>query len=194
MSTPYILGAVARSLPTIDPSKEGLGRATIMDRALAQQYGVPYVHLAVFAIDVDRARECLEDDDADEGLPMGWEVFLTERFLDLRHDATTEEGRALVEDVVLAIFDLPPSDEAVFGSQLPFAVWHAIGRRALPGSLESVFRTWKAKPKELGVELDRLYATKDESTRAIARRCLDAPLSPPLAPPVREVLEVLAAP
>jgi hypothetical protein len=184
---------VARSLPTIDPSKEGLGRPTIMDRALAQQYGVPYVHLAVFAIDVDRARECLEDDDADEGLPMGWEVFLTERFLDVHLDATTEQGRALVEDVVLAIFDLPPNDEPVFGSQLPFAVWHAVARRALPASLESAFRTWKAKPKELGLELDRLYATTDESTRAIARRCLDAPLSPPFAPPVRTFLEAMAA-
>lgn len=184
---------MARRLPTIDPAKEGLGRPTIMDRTLAQRYGVPYVHLAVFAIDVDRVREHLEDVDADEGLPMGWEVFLTERFLDAHVDASTEESRALIEDVVLAIFDLPPSEDAVFGSQLPFAVWHAVARGALPASLESVFRGWKAKPKELGVELDRLYATQDESTRAIARRCLDAALSPPLAPPARAALEALAA-
>ncbi len=153
-----------------------------MDRTLAQRYGVPYVHLAVLAIDVDRVRECLEMNDED--LPMGWEVFLTERFLDGLVtgggvDVATEEGRALIEDVVLAVFDLPPSDEPVFGSQLPFAVWHAVSRGALPTSLESVFRTWKAKPKDLAAELDGLYAKKDESTRAFARRCLDAPLSPP---------------
>lgn len=164
-----------------------------MDRALAQQHGIPYVHLAVFAIDVDRARECLEDEDADEGLPMGWEVFLTERFLDLRVDGASEPARAMVEDVVLGIFELPPSDEPVFGSQLTFAVWHAVARGALPKSLEGSFRAWKAKPKELAVELDRLYATKDESTRKLARLCLDAPLSPPLAPPAREALEAMAA-
>lgn len=165
-----------------------------MDRALAEAYGVPYVHLAVFAIDVDRVRECLEDEGTDDDLPMGWEVFLTERFLETRLDVTTETGRTLVEDVVLAIFDLAPSDDAVFGSQLPFAVWHAVARGVLPTSLEETFRSWKAKPKELGVELDALYASKDETTRALARRCLDAPLAPPLAPPAREALEALAAP
>lgn len=164
-----------------------------MDRALAQTYGVPYVHLAVFAIDIDRAREQIEDDGADDDLPMGWEVFLTERFLDARHDASTEAGRTLLEDAVLGIFDLPPNDEPVFGSQLPFAVWHALGRGALPAELKATFDAWKAKPKELGVELDRLYLTKDESTRVLARRCLEAPLSPPLAPPAREALEALAS-
>ncbi len=170
-----------------------------MDRALAQLYGVPYVHLAVLAIDVDRARECLEDQDDDEDLPMGWEVFLTERFIEVvvgagSVDVSSEEGRALIEDMVLAVFDLPPNEEPVFGSQFPFAVWHAVSRGALPTSLEAVFRSWKAKPKELGVELDRLYAKKDEHTRAFARRCLDAPLTPPLAPPARVALLALAAP
>ena len=184
---------MARHLPTIDSKKEGLGLLTIMDRALAQQHGVPYVHLAAFAIDVDRVRDRLEEDDADEDLPMGWEVFLAERYLESRVDASDEAGRALLEDVVLAIFDLPPSDEPVFGSQLPFAVWHAVARGALPKTLDAAFRTWKAKPKELGVELDRLYADRDASTRTLARRCLDAPLDPPLAPPTREALEALAA-
>ncbi len=165
-----------------------------MDRTLAQRHGVPYVHLVVLAIDVDRAREHLEDDGEDDDLPMGWEVFLTERYLEGQGLGDTDEGRALIEDVVLAIFDLPPSEEAVFGSQVPFAVWHAVKRGALPSSLESVFRTWKAKPKELGFELDRLYEAKDEATRLLSRRVLDAKLEPPLAPPVREMLEALAAP
>lgn len=163
-----------------------------MDRTLAQQYGVPYVHLAAFAIDVDRVREHLEDEGEDEGLPMGWEVFLTERFVESRIDATTETGRALLEDVVLAVFDLPPSDEAVFGSQLPFAVWHAVARGALPAALEPAFRTWKSRPTQLRAELDRLYAERDAHTRALARRCLDASLEPPLAPPTREALDALA--
>lgn len=163
-----------------------------MDRALAETYGVPYVHLAVFAIDVDRVREFLEEEGADDDLPMGWEVFLTERFLETRLETASETGRALVEDAVLAIFDLPPSDDAVFGSQLPFAVWHAVARGVLPSSLDAAFRTWKARPKELGKELDALYASKDETTRRLARRCLDAPVTPPLAPPAREALEALA--
>ena len=165
-----------------------------MDRTLAQRYGVPYVHLVVLAIDVDRAREHIEDVGQDDDLPMGWEVFLTERYLESQSLGDTEEGRALLEDVVLAIFDLPPSEDAVFGSQLPFAVWHAVKRGTLPSALESVFRTWKAKPKELGIELDRLYDAKQETTRLLARRTLDATLEPPLAPPVREMLEALASP
>lgn len=163
-----------------------------MDRALAQTHGVPYVHLAAFAIDVDRVREHLEDEGEDDDLPMGWEVFLTERYLETQPGLDLEPMRALLEDAVLAIFELPPSEEAVFGSQLPFAVWHALARGVLPRSLESVFRAWKARPKELGAELDALYASRDETSARLARRCLDAALEPPLAPPVREALEALA--
>jgi hypothetical protein len=177
----------------VTPAQEGLGLPTIMDRALAQQHGIPYVHLAVFAIDVDRVREHLEDEGEDDDLPMGWEVFLTERFLDARIAATDETARAMLEDVVLGIFDLPPSEEPVFGSQLPFAVWHAVARGALPGSLEGAFRAWKSKPKQLAADLDRLYAEKEAHTRTFARRCLDAGLQPPLAPPAREALEALAS-
>ena len=176
-----------RRLPTIDPKREGLGRPTIMDRALAQRHGVPYVHLAAFAIDVDRARDHLEETDADADLPMGWEVFLTERYLESRVEHASETGRAMIEDIVLAIFDLPPSEEPVFGSQLPFAVWHAVARGVLPRTLEATFRMWKAKPKSLGAELDRLFADP-EATRRFAHRCLEAPLDPPLAPPTREAL------
>lgn len=185
---------MSRRLPTIDAKKEGLGRPTIMDRTLAQRYGAPYVYLAAFAIDVDRVREHLEDEGLDDDLPMGWEVFLTERYLEQHVEAASETGRAMIDDVVLAIFDLPPSEEPVFGSQLPFAVWHAVERAVLPTELASTFRVWKAKPKELAADLDRLYAQAADATRTIARRCLDATLDPPLAPPVREALEALAAP
>ncbi len=184
---------MARRLPTIDAKKEGLGRPTIMDRTLAQRYGTPYVVLAAFAIDVDRVREHLEDEGLDDELPMGWEVFLTERYLEACVEGASETGRSMIDDVVLGIFDLPPSEEPVFGSQLPFAVWHAVERAVLPAELATTFRVWKSKPKELGAELDRLYATKDPTTRAIARRCLDAALEPPLAPPVREALEAMSA-
>lgn len=188
------MSGVSRRLPTIDAKKEGLGRPTIMDRTLAQRYGAPYVYLAAFAIDVDRVREHLEDEGLDEDLPMGWEVFLTERYLEGRLEGAGETERAMIDDIVLAIFDLPPSEEPVFGSQLPFAVWHAVERKVLPAELASTFRVWKTKPKELAADLDRLYAKAEESTRTIARRCLDAALEPPFAPPVREALEAMLAP
>ena len=42
-----------RALPqTVAPSK--LNLPTIMDRTLAQKHGAQYVHLVVFAIDIDR--------------------------------------------------------------------------------------------------------------------------------------------
>jgi hypothetical protein len=121
---------------------------------------------------------------------MGWEVFLAERWLDQQKEPLAP---ALLEDVVLGIFDLPASDEPVFGSQLTFAIWHAMERGKVPREIESAFRAWKQKPKELAAELDRLYADPDASRR-YARLCLDTALEPPLAPPTREALETLAAP
>jgi hypothetical protein len=185
---------VRRSLPQLGTKKEGLGRPTIMDRAMAARYGVPYVHLAAFAIDVDRAREALDDEEAhsDAELPMGWEVFLTARYLATRVDAREDPLKTMIEDTVLGIFDLPASEDAVFGSQLPFAVWYCVERGTYPTELGSVFRTWKAKPKELARDLDRLGASADEHTKRFARRCLDAPLDPPMAPPTLEALALLA--
>lgn len=177
-----------RRLAQIDPKKEGLGRPTVMDRALAQKHGVPYVHLVVFAIDVDRIREVVDETEVGDSLPMGWEVFLAERWLDAQPEPLPAP---LLEDVVLGIFDLPPSDDAVFGSQLSFAIWHAMERGLVTREIENAFRAWKQKPKELAAELDRLYADEG-ATRRFARLCLDTPIEPPIAPPTREVLEKLA--
>jgi hypothetical protein len=190
-----ILPPVRRSLPQLGEKKEGLGRPTIMDRAMAARYGVPYVHLAAFAIDVDRARDALDDDEVGtrSDLPMGWEVFLTERYLATRVDAREDPLKTMIEDAVLGVFDLPPSDDAVFGSQLPFAVWHCIERGLYPSELGSVFGAWKTKPKELGRDLDRLMEKADENTRRFAKRCLEVSLDPPMAPPSLEALAALAA-
>jgi hypothetical protein len=180
-------------LPQLGEKKEGLGRPTIMDRAMAARYGVPYVHMAAFAIDVDRARDLLDDDEgrAASDLPMGWEVFLTERYLETRVDAREDPLKTMMEDAVLGVFELPASEEPVFGAQLPFAVWHCVERGIYPSELGSVFRSWKAKPKELGRDLDRLRADEAENTKRFARRCLDAKLEPPMAPPTLEALALL---
>ncbi len=161
---------------------------------MAARYGVPYVHLAAFAIDVDRARDALDDDEngAASELPMGWEVFLTARYLASRVDAREDPARSMIEDLVLAVFELPPSEEAVFGSQLPFAVWHCVERGVFPKELDRLFRTWKARPRELGRDLDRLMAAEPESTRRFAELCLDLALEPPMAPPTLEALALLA--
>jgi hypothetical protein len=185
---------VRRSLELLGNKKEGLGRPTIMDRAMAARYGVPYVHLAAFAIDVDRARDALEDDEGrvSSDLPMGWEVFLTARYLATRVDAREDPLKTMIEDAVLGVFELPPSEDAVFGSQLPFAVWHCVERGIFPGELGSVFKAWKTKPKELGRDLDRLMEDEAENTRRFAARCLEAKLEPPMAPPTLEALGALA--
>ncbi|HEX6243796.1 MAG TPA: hypothetical protein VFZ61_22935, partial [Polyangiales bacterium] len=58
-----------RPLRVVGTKESKLGSATIMDRALAQRYGAPYVHLAAFAIDVDRVHR-LEDERST--LPFAW--------------------------------------------------------------------------------------------------------------------------
>jgi hypothetical protein len=186
---------VRRSLPQLGEKKEGLGRPTIMDRAMAARYGVPYVHLAAFAIDIDRVRDALDDDEGPsaEGLPLGWEVFLTARYLATRVDAREDPLKTMIEDSVLGVFDLPPSEDAVFGSQLPFAVWYCVERGFYPGELQSAFKARKAKPKELGRDLDRLRENEAENTQRLAKQCLEVALDPPLSPPTLEALASLAA-
>lgn len=184
-----------KGLTQVVPGAEGLGRPTIMDRALAQRHGAAYVHVAVFAIDVDRvrdAREALEDD-----LPFAWEVFLTEAYLVERLDPEADpDARALVEDLVLGVIDRSAEsaggEEGVLGSQLPFAAWDAIARGAWPDSLRGAFDAWKARPTKLVKDLARLWAEKDVRVRALARACLETPMTPPLAPPTLEALARMA--
>ncbi len=170
--------------------RESLGAATLMDRALAARHGVPYVHLAVFAIDVDRVREAIEQH-PDIEAPFGWEVFLTERYLLERFDPTDEGDRTLIEDLVLGVLDHPPGSD-VLGSQVAFAVWHAVGRGAWPKGLRVLFRTWKHRPTRLGKALDALFADEDGQGPALAAACLAYDVEPPLAAPTVEALGAMA--
>ena len=158
-----------------------------MDRALAGSHGAPYVHLAVFAIDVDRVRERIEDG-ADD-LPFGWEVFLTEVYLLAHVQPAEPAGRALLDDVVLGIFDGP---DGRLGAQLVFAAWDAVARGAWPTELRRLFSSWRSRPDELVRALAPLWKDEARLTAELARRCLECPIDPPLAPPTLEALAALA--
>lgn len=155
-----------------------------MDRALAVRHGASYVHLAAFAIDVDRVREAVEG--PADPRPFGWDVLLTQAYL-LPRIATEEVS--LVEDTVLSILDGEPD---ALGGQLAFAVWDGVERGELPGELRAAFRSWRARPKELAKQLAKLRAQGPELVAELASGCLDAELDPPLAPPTREALERMA--
>jgi hypothetical protein len=184
-------GAPKRTLPQLAERRDSLGRSTIMARALAARHGVPYVHAAVFAIDVDRIRDAL--DGPDDTLPFGWEVFLTARYLAWRCDPEDDATRTMLEDAVQSVLELPPSDEGVLGSQLPFAVWVLVARGDWPASVEAWLEAWKKKPKELAKELAPLFADAESNERTLARAALAVALDPPIAPPTREALESLAS-
>lgn len=176
-----------KSLPQASPTK--LGRPTIMDRALAARHGVDYVHLAAFAIDVDRIREAVEG--YDDPRPFGWEVFLVEAYLVERFDPIRRpEEAVLFEDVVLSVLEGEPD---ALGSQVVFAVWDLIGRDRFPKRLEGAFAAWPAKPKELVKDLDRLFVDESRHIVELARGCLDVALDPPVAPPTDEALRRMAA-
>ncbi|HJL17799.1 MAG TPA: hypothetical protein RMH99_19195 [Sandaracinaceae bacterium LLY-WYZ-13_1] len=169
------------------PRTEGLGLRTIMDPALAQRHGVPYVHLAAFAIDVDRVRDAVEG--FDDPRPFGWEVLLTEAYLQARFDPIRRPEQVLLfEDVVLSILEGEPD---ALGAQLVFAIWDGIVRGRFPKRLEEAFAGWKTRPKELVKDLAKLWAEGEARVAALAAGCLDVPLEPPLAPPTREALEAL---
>jgi hypothetical protein len=133
-----------RKLQVMAPRQAGLGAPTIMNRGLADQHGTAYVHLTVFAIDVDRVRAQRADAE-DGGLPFAWEVFLTEYYLLQRFDPDDPEQVSLLEDVCLSVLDEAPGQERL-GEQLPFAVYDAVTRGALPYTLASVFHHWRSKP------------------------------------------------
>jgi hypothetical protein len=173
-----------KSLPRLAPAQEKLGLPTIMDRALAARHGVAYVHLAAFAIDVDRVREAVEG--YDDPRPFGWEVLLTEAYVVARFGAG---DATIVEDAVLSVLDGEPD---ALGAQLPFAVWDAIERGELPRTLRDAFRSWRARPRELVRALGALWERGDAIVRELAESALAVELDPPLAPPTREALEAMA--
>jgi hypothetical protein len=156
-----------------------------MDRALAQRHGVDYVHLAAFAIDVDRVREATESQDDER--PFGWEVFLTECYLLEAFDAAAEGTVALIEDALLSVLELREGEE-VLGTQLPFAVWHAVDRGRWPAVMARALRHWKGKPEQLGRDLDGFFAEHLTTRKVLALGCLELDLDPPLAPPTEERL------
>lgn len=170
-----------------------LGRSTIMDRALAQKYGALYVHAAAFAIDIDRVQQM--SDDEDPTLPFGWDVVLTDLYI-CAFVAPHPEALGLLDDLVLSVLDLAQStgaEEAPLGSQLPFAVFSALDRGALPDALHSCFRSWKKPPLDLARDVASFVADR-ELVRRLCDHCLDAAVSPPLVAPVREALLALKGP
>ena len=173
-----------KPLDVVTPAAEALGAPTIMDRALAARWGVPYVHAAALAIDVDRIRAQVEDDPA---WPFAWEVFLTAGALARSLDPTAQ-GDLITEACATAMEAGP-----VLGSQLPFAVWVLLERGRWPAALARIFRGWGRPPRELLTRLAPLFAREDEALRELASTCLAVPLPQPLAPPTRETLSALAS-
>lgn len=175
------------SLPVATARHEKLGLGTIMDRELAAQHGVPYVHLAAFAIDTDRVRERFEEVLVDEDqLPFGWEIFLTAQFIHAAFEPVHEGHRMLVEDAVQAVLDRPASGEAPLGAQLPFAVYDLVRRGLWPEDALVLFGQWKKKPDVALDELEVLWADAVVAAGELAHACLQCDLEPPAAQPVQE--------
>jgi len=174
-----------RKLVQLGPAHDKLELPTIMNSALAARYGTAYVRLAAFAIDLDRAYTLV---DADEGLPFGWEVFVTECYLLGAVDAHEESDAALLEETCLSILEQPPDDQG-YGSQLLFAVYDAIQRGWYPDTLAGPFRSWRSSPRQLHKALTELWAGPVEPLQTLAAQLLALPLDPPLSPPTRDTLE-----
>jgi hypothetical protein len=188
-----------RVLHRAERGKTKLELPTIMDRGLAQKHGAPYIHLAAFAIDIDRLFAAVAPDDEDdigltgetpEELPFGWEVFLTSARVRAL-DPGDPKVLAMLEEACAFVLDQAP-DEQGYGSQLVFGVYDAVKRGALPQQLADLFRSWRGRPKQLDRALDQLW--KDPAALpAIAARCTAITLDPPLAPPTRTALQQMAA-
>jgi hypothetical protein len=177
-----------RQLKVVAPKDTKLGRPTIMDRALAQRYGAPYVHLAAFAIDVDRVHQGSEHE-----LPFAWEVFLTELQIRQVMETAHKDPAPMLEEMCLGILELPRpkhGDTAALGSQLTFAVYTALARGFVATELGHCFSIWRKPPVELVDEMNELE--KDPAmTARLVDHCLNAELDPPLVTPVREALLLL---
>lgn len=182
-----------KRLPSVEPEREGLGRDTIMDASLASRWGIPYVHLSVVAIDLDRVREAIEEAGPGEQAPwpFAFEVFLTEMHLLGAIEPEDQDALQMLEDVCLGILDHGPLDEPPLGSQVVFAVYDAVERGALPDSMRTVFSSWKEPPRALLEGLAPLFEDPEVEAADLALACLDLDLTPPLAPPTRAALEAM---
>jgi hypothetical protein len=177
-----------KKLSVVGPHEEGLGLPTVMDRALAQKWGIPYVHLAVFAIDVDRVREAIEE--ADETLwPFGGEVLLLVRYIHANLDP--EHHVELVEEACQHAMDRS-REGMVLGAQMPFALYVLMARGDWPDASKSIFGAWSQEPKDLLESLADIEAEPDGLTELIDLT-LRLELDPPLSPPTEEALLALAS-
>jgi hypothetical protein len=176
-----------RMLPKVADEQTGLGLPTIMDRALAAAHGPSYVHLAVFAIDIDRVY-WLDPERTD--LPFGWEVFMTEYYLLSRIDVHTPQGRDLLESACSGLMEETPG-EPPLGGQLVFAAYDALRRGALPAELSPLFASWRSPPQDLLRSLAELWKNAAVRIVELAGQCLQTELTPPLAPPTVETLRAM---
>ncbi|MDH5493902.1 MAG: hypothetical protein OEY14_18270 [Myxococcales bacterium] len=177
------------SIENGDEPEQPFGRDTIMEPALASRHGIAYVHLACFAIDIDRIRESVEEDP--EGVwPFGWEVFLLEIYLLGSLDPELEEDRLLIEDACRSVMEQPPGQSAL-GSQLPFAVYDAIIRGEWPESLKALFAPWRDRAGSLVEDLAPLWREPEAEAADLALACLEHAIEPPLAPPTEAALEAM---
>lgn len=182
-----------KSLPTLSREQESLGRPTIMNAGLAARHGITYVHLVVFAIDLDRVRETIEEDETAENLwPFGFEVFLTEMHLAGLVDPTDDAHADMLDDLIDDLLETS-RDEIPFGSQLAFAIHDAVLRGSLPERFGKPFHRWKKRPEELVRSLDELFERAPVEASDLAEACLELELTPPLAPPTRDALEALVS-
>lgn len=182
-----------RPLPTVGPGPQGLGTPTIMDPTLAARHGAPYVHLAVFAIDVDRVRRWLEEAGEEANVPFGWEVFLTEAYVLAELDLADELDRWMIHDTCRALIRTKPrgGEPPALGAQVPFSVYDAVARGAAPGTLRELFRGWGKRAAPLVDELRPLWDDPASHVAALSELCLDVPLDPPLAEPTARALDDL---
>lgn len=175
-----------KKLLQVSPADTQLGAHTIMDRTLARQHGSAYVQLVVFAIDIDRV---YADTSLGERLPFGFEVFLCEaRIATLALEAP--ETLAMLSALVGSVLSQPEGEQG-YGSQVVFAVHDLIKRGFLPRTLRELFADWRGKRTQLEGGLDGLWNDAERMLPELARACLDAELSPPLAEPTRQALAAM---
>ena len=174
-------------LPQVAPAAVGLGRPTIMDRNLAAQYGVPYVHLSVFAIDVDRV---FMETEEQAPYPFGWEVMLCLGYLLGEFDTKEEQARSLLEDACTHVLSFAPG-EAPLGSQLTFAVYVGARLGVFDPALLAVFHQWKRRPKQLEAAGAAFLEHPTSTLVKYALHCLGTTMSPPLAPPTLIALQAM---
>lgn len=156
-----------------------------MSPMLATEFGSEYVHLAAFAIDIDRIQALIEEDPAAKW-PFGWELFLTEYFMLGLLEPLNDRFVLLLREICKEMVGEAASGE-LLGAQLPFAIYDAINRGFLPEELKSLFDVWESV--ELPEELDESWERPNIEAADLAEACLEVEMSPPLSPTTQVALE-----